>query len=135
MEGIVFYITPKWERLLDVQVWADAAVQIFFSLGPCWGGLITLSSYNKFNNNVFRDAVTIAVANCATSLYAGFVVFSFVGFMAYELDKEVEDVASSGPRCGPSSSSSCCWPSVLAPSSPSWRPSSPSSWTPGLRSE
>ncbi len=82
--------------ILFRQVWADAAVQIFFSLGPCWGGLITLSSYNKFHNNVFRDAIVIACANCATSLYAGFVVFSFVGFMAYELDKPVEKVAESG---------------------------------------
>jgi len=56
-----------------------------------------LASYNKFNNNVFRDAVVIACANCATSLYAGFVVFSFVGFMAYELDKPVEEVAKTGP--------------------------------------
>jgi solute carrier family 6 amino acid transporter-like protein 5/7/9/14 len=65
-------------------------------LGPCWGGLITLSSYNKFNNNVFRDAVVIACANCATSLYAGFVVFSFVGFMAEELGKSVSHVAKTG---------------------------------------
>ena len=39
------------------QVWADAAMQIFFSLGPCWGSLITLASYNKFNNNTLRFAV------------------------------------------------------------------------------
>ena len=79
------------------QVWADAAVQIFFSLGPCWGALITLASYNKFNNNCFRDAVFIGLANCATSFFAGFVVFSFVGFMAYELDKDVAEVAKDGP--------------------------------------
>ena len=41
------------------QVWADAAMQIFFSLGPCWGSLITLASYNKFNNNTLRFTVKI----------------------------------------------------------------------------
>lgn len=82
--------------MTDFKVWADAAIQIFFSLGPCWGALITLASYNKFSNNCFRDAVIIGLANCATSFFAGFVVFSFVGFMAYELDRPVGDVVASG---------------------------------------
>lgn len=51
--GLKYYFIPKWERLLVPKVWGDAAVQIFFSLNPCWGGLIALSSYNKFKNNVF----------------------------------------------------------------------------------
>lgn len=52
--GISYYLTPRLDRLLHVEVWADAAMQIFFSLGPCWGSLITLASYNKFNNNTLR---------------------------------------------------------------------------------
>ncbi len=38
---------PDWSKLWSVKVWADASMQIFFSLGPCWGSLITLASYNK----------------------------------------------------------------------------------------
>jgi solute carrier family 6 amino acid transporter-like protein 5/7/9/14 len=33
------------------QVWADAAVQIFYALGPGWGGIVNMASYNPIHNN------------------------------------------------------------------------------------
>ncbi|XP_074646895.1 sodium- and chloride-dependent glycine transporter 1-like [Tubulanus polymorphus] len=95
-EGIFFYIVPKWKKLLDASVWNDAAVQIFFSLSNCWGGLITLASYNKFNNNALRDTLIVTLGNCGTSIFAGFVIFSFLGYMAGIMNTTVEKVASSG---------------------------------------
>ena len=86
----------RWERLADIRVWADACTQIFFSLGVTWGVMITLASYNKFNNNVFRDAIMVAIGNCCTSVFAGFVIFGIIGFMAHELGKPVKDVVTEG---------------------------------------
>jgi len=54
LEGIRFYVTPKWDQFLSLRVWSDAASQVFFSLSACGGGLTTLSSYNKFHNNIYR---------------------------------------------------------------------------------
>ncbi|CAI2733734.1 unnamed protein product [Schistosoma spindalis] len=96
-DGVLYYLTPDFSRLKDPQVWADAATQIFFSLGCCNGGLITMSSYNKFKNNCCRDAVIFAIINCATSVYAGFVIFSNLGFMALTKNTTVAAVATSGP--------------------------------------
>lgn len=50
-EGVSYYITPRWETLLDAAVWGDAASQVFYSFGIGCGSLITLSSYSKFSNN------------------------------------------------------------------------------------
>ncbi|KAL8617003.1 hypothetical protein ACOMHN_014174 [Nucella lapillus] len=97
IDGISFYIIPRWEKLLEFQVWGDAALQIFYSVGMAWGGIITMASYNKFNNNVYRDAMIVPFINCGTSIFAGFVIFSILGFMAHEAGSTVDKIVTQGP--------------------------------------
>lgn len=82
LRGITFFIYPEWHRLLDLKVWADAAIQMFFGLGPGWGGLVNMSSFNNFRNNAKIDSFLVVSVNVFTSLYAGVVVFSVLGFLS-----------------------------------------------------
>ena len=43
-----------------------------------------------------RDALIVAGINCATSIFAGFVIFSVLGFMAQDSGLKVEDVVADG---------------------------------------
>ncbi|XP_005410530.1 PREDICTED: sodium- and chloride-dependent neutral and basic amino acid transporter B(0+) isoform X2 [Chinchilla lanigera] len=97
-KGLAYYIGAEsdFSKLLEAEVWKDAATQIFYSLSVAWGGLVALSSYNKFNNNCFSDAIVVCVANCLTSVFAGFAIFSILGHMAHITGQEVSQVVKSG---------------------------------------
>uniref|UniRef100_A0A8C1VG52 Transporter n=1 Tax=Cyprinus carpio TaxID=7962 RepID=A0A8C1VG52_CYPCA len=79
-----------------LQVWIDAATQIFFSLGAGFGVLIAFASYNKFDNNCYRDAILTSSINCITSFFSGFAVFSVLGYMAHQHHVNIKDVATEG---------------------------------------
>ncbi|XP_033754702.1 sodium- and chloride-dependent glycine transporter 2-like [Pecten maximus] len=78
-------------------VWLEAALQVFYSLCPAWGPIITLASYNKFNNNCFRDSIMLTFICEGTSIFGGFVVFAVVGFMAEKNGMTIPEVVTSGP--------------------------------------
>lgn len=87
-QGLARLFIPEWERLEDPVVWMDAAGQIFYSLGVGFGSLTLFSSGNAPRNNCYMDAIMVALGNCATSLWASIIMFSFFGFKAnYKVHK------------------------------------------------
>ncbi|XP_042829926.1 sodium- and chloride-dependent creatine transporter 1-like, partial [Panthera tigris] len=97
LDGIIYYLKPDWSKLGSPQVWIDAGTQIFFSYAIGLGALTALGSYNRFSNNCYKDAIILALINSGTSFFAGFVVFSILGFMATEQGVHISKVAESGP--------------------------------------
>ncbi|XP_056022432.1 sodium-dependent proline transporter-like isoform X2 [Ostrea edulis] len=97
MDGIVFYIRPDFNKLANIQVWLEAGLQVFYSLGPGWGPLITMASYNKFNNDCYRDSITLTLISEGTSIFGGFAIFTIIGYMSHLAGKPVEDVVQAGP--------------------------------------
>uniref|UniRef100_A0A4W6G136 Transporter n=1 Tax=Lates calcarifer TaxID=8187 RepID=A0A4W6G136_LATCA len=82
VDGIAHMFTPKLEKMLEPQVWREAATQVFFALGLGFGGVIAFSSYNKIDNNCHFDAVLVSFINFFTSILATLVVFAVLGFKA-----------------------------------------------------
>ncbi|RNA03671.1 sodium- and chloride-dependent neutral and basic amino acid transporter B(0+) [Brachionus plicatilis] len=95
-KGIEFYIKPDFSKLSDINVWTDAASQIFFSLSIAYGGLTSLASYNKFQTNIMRDAIVVSFSNCLTSVFAGFVIFSYMGYLSHVTGQPIDQVVQPG---------------------------------------
>ena len=82
------------EKLKDGKMWAQACGQIFFSLGICMGTMTGYSSFNDVNKPIIGDGIKIALINSCISFFAGFAVFSVVGYLI-GIDSPVSDKTAS----------------------------------------
>lgn len=54
MNGVIFFLKPQWDKLLEPEVWYAAVTQVFFSLAIFFGGIIMYASYNRFGHNIYK---------------------------------------------------------------------------------
>ncbi|CAF1517276.1 unnamed protein product [Adineta ricciae] len=94
-EGLKYYVAPSFERLSEYSVWQAAAVQIFFSLGPGFGVLLSYASFTDKHDSVSNTALTASLINCCTSLLYGTVVFAGLGYLSYRLKSDVRQFTES----------------------------------------
>jgi NSS family neurotransmitter:Na+ symporter len=96
MDGIRYYLTPDFSKLADPAIWLRAYGQIFFSLSLASGVMIGYGSYLSRKSEINNSALIIGLANCGTSFFAGFTVFSMLGYLAKIQGLPVPEVTASG---------------------------------------
>jgi NSS family neurotransmitter:Na+ symporter len=96
IDGIKYYLTPDFNQLKDLGIWLRAYGQIFFSLSLASGVMIGYGSYLGKKAEITNSAFITGLANCGTSFFAGFVVFSMLGYLAKVQGLPVSEVTDSG---------------------------------------
>ena len=96
IDGLNAFFTPDFAALQNPAVWAAAFGHIFFSLSVAFGIMVTYSSYMKRKSDLTGSGYVVAFANSSFELLAGIGVFAALGFMAYNANSAVGDVATSG---------------------------------------
>jgi len=95
-EGLRYYLTPDFAKLADPKIWLKAYGQIFFSLSLASGIMIGYGSYLGKKAEVTNSAIITGLANCGTSFFAGFAVFSMLGYLAQVQGLPVDQVTDAG---------------------------------------
>lgn len=96
LQGIAYYLTPDFKMLASPAIWLRAYGQIFFSLSLASGVMIGYGSYLGKRAEITNSALITGLANCGTSFFAGFVVFSMLGYLARVQGVPVPEVTASG---------------------------------------
>ncbi len=97
LSGWEMYLRPVWSALLDPEVWTAAFSQIFYTLSLAFGIMVAYASYKNSDDDIAKDVWVTALLDSGTSLFAGFVVFAVLGYMAWQTNTPLVDLAASGP--------------------------------------
>ncbi|HEC94455.1 MAG TPA: sodium-dependent transporter, partial [Thermoplasmatales archaeon] len=97
LDGVSYYLTPDFSKLLHGEVWLAAYAQVFFSLSLAQGILITYASFLKKKSDITNSAFIASLADAGTSFLAGFTVFSVVGYLALSQGVGIESLGIAGP--------------------------------------
>ena len=97
LKGWAMYLKPNWVALLNPEVWTAACSQIFYTLSLAFGIMIAYGSYKNCDDDIAKDTWITALLDIGTSLFAGFVVFGILGYMAWKTGTPLEELAASGP--------------------------------------
>ncbi len=76
--GYAFYLAPSFDELLNLDTFAEAAGQAFFSLSLGMGAMLTFASYLSRDEDLNREAVTVSFSDFGVAFFAGLVVFPVV---------------------------------------------------------
>ncbi len=96
VEGLNYYLTTDFKALGNVEVWFAALSQIAFTLSLGMAGMFAYGSFIAKKADITNNAFITSFANCATSFFAGFAVFSIVGFIMQALNIPIGEVSASG---------------------------------------
>lgn len=92
--GLEYYLSPDFSVLGNHEVWFAAFSQIAFTLSLGMAGMFAYGSFIAKRADITNNAFITSFANCATSFFAGFAVFSTVGFMMQALNLPIGEIAS-----------------------------------------
>lgn len=87
----IFYFFLKINKLLSIEIWRDAATQVFYSLGIGFGSILMYSSYNNPNFKCKTAAVCYGLVDTTVAICSCIIVFSLRGFQAHIKDDECMD--------------------------------------------
>lgn len=77
IDGLKFYLIPDFSKF-TWKAFADACMQVMFSVGIGWAIFVTLGASISDKNSIKKDAMWVTVCDTTVALLAGFVIIPSV---------------------------------------------------------
>ena len=114
--GVQYYFGRwEWSAFADGTIYVEAVSQIFFSLSLSQGVMQGYASNNESSSPYISNAWIVGLANSCASIFAGFALFSTLGYLSEQSGVSIEDLAEPG-----FSLAFITYPTALSTFAPGW---------------
>ncbi len=96
MIGIDALLRPKWNMLLDINIWLAAFAQIIFSLSMGQAIALTYASYLPKASKLTDNVLIVVASNSAFEIFTAFGVFSILGYMSLNSGMALSKLVTEG---------------------------------------
>jgi NSS family neurotransmitter:Na+ symporter len=94
VDGLNYYLAPNFALLAKGDLWFAAFSQIAFTLSLGMAGMFAYGSFIAKRADVTNSAFITSFSDSATAFFAGFAIFSTVGFIMQALNVPIGEVAA-----------------------------------------
>jgi len=96
-QGVLYFLLPKWEQLLHLDLWIAAASQVFFTLTLGFGVMFAYGALLSQKVDLIKTTTMIIIGDTIVALVAGISIFSTLGNMALQKGVPLPEVVANGP--------------------------------------
>ncbi|WP_297981544.1 sodium-dependent transporter [uncultured Methanobrevibacter sp.] len=96
MIGIDSLLRPRWNMLLDVNIWLAAFAQIIFSLSMGQAIALTYASYLPKASKLTDNVLIVVASNSLFEICTAFGVFSILGYMSLNSGMAMNKLVTEG---------------------------------------
>jgi len=79
IQGVTTLLSPNWSVMTQPTSWLEATTQVVFSMQLGAGAVSSYASYNKFNQNIVRDALIILISHLVWVLLGVLLILALLG--------------------------------------------------------
>lgn len=95
INGLVYYLKPNFDRLLDPSLWRDVFGQLFFSLSLGLGIIVGYSRHTGKSTNIARAMRYVALGDFTVSFISGVAIFGCLAHISYMQNVPFDSILTS----------------------------------------
>lgn len=94
--GLAYLFKIDFKHLFQIKTWIAAYTQVFFSIGICFGVMLTYATFLPNHSKIVSNSIYIGLGDSLFSLVASIIVFSILGFLSFSNNLPINSLSVGG---------------------------------------